>query len=142
MGYATLNDIIAIYGKDHLHIADRNNDGKIDEEAVQRALDLASGEIDSYIGVRYPLPLKGSPAPLTQICVDIAIYRLARSHDVLSEEMKSRYEQSVTHLKAISAGRAILVIEKSDSSSNNKGPQPIVTSGPNREFSREKLREV
>ena len=52
-------------------------------DAVARALTSASGEIDSYIGVRYSLPLpvsKGDAAPelLKQFCVDIAIYRLAR----------------------------------------------------------------
>lgn len=148
MPYATLNDIITLYGKDQLHIADRNGDGMIDEDAVERALELATGEINSHIGVRWKLPLKATPAPLPQLCVDIAIYRLALSHDVLSEEIRARYEDAIEHLKLIAAGRAALVFEGENSANEGEkgtkdtssaGPSPIVSGGPDKEFSRDKL---
>ena len=67
-------------------MADRDGDGVPDEGAVTAALDSASAEIDGYIAVRYTLPLASPPPNLTQPCVDIALYRLASSRDVLTDE--------------------------------------------------------
>lgn len=71
MAYATQADIIELYSEDALVVADRNHDGVIDSDAVAKALRLATGEINSFIGVRYTLPLLATPDLLLQFCVDM-----------------------------------------------------------------------
>lgn len=145
MAYASQTDIETIYGAQALYIADRDGDGVADVAAVTRALDAASDEIDTYLTVRYALPLASVPAVLGQLAVDIALYRLAASHDVLTEELRRRYEDAVAHLRRIARGEAGLpmpaVTDPETGESFGDGrPQPIVAGGPPRLFSREKMR--
>ena len=49
-------------------------------------LDMATGEMDTYIARRYTIPLPATPAHLVQLCVDITLYRLALSQDVATVE--------------------------------------------------------
>lgn len=148
MAYATQTDIITLYSEDALFVADRDGDGVVDESAVARALRLASSEIDSYLAVRYPLPLPdpGTTDLLIQFCVDIALYRLAASRNVLSEEHRQRYDDAIKHLKDVARGTAALVLPVGDTDDPDAtpeaptGPRPIVVGGPPREFTRPKMR--
>ena len=142
MAYATQSDITTLYSENALYVADRDGDGAVDTDAVARALSLASDEIDSYIGVRYKLPLTAAPGLLLQFCVDIALYRLASSGDVLTDDSRRRYDDTIKHLKDISRGAASLVLPDTGDGSETSEPtrpRPIVTGGPAREFTRDKL---
>ncbi len=144
MNYALLEDITTLYSRDALHVADRDGDGVVETDAVARALTSASGEIDSYIGVRYNLPIKDTSELLRQFCVDIAIYRLALARDVLSEEHRRRYEDTIKHLDKIARGTASLnlpgPVDADTGETTRTSPRPIVAGGPAREFTREKMR--
>ena len=149
MAYATQQDIITLYSEDALYVADRDGDGVVDADAVTRALTSASGEIDSFIGVRHSLPLDLADAVaaqelLKQFCVDIAIYRLALSRDVLSEEHRRRYEDTIKHLEKIAKGTASLnlrgPVDPNTGETTHTSPRPIVAGGPPRVFTREKMR--
>ncbi|SNS44700.1 phage protein Gp36 family protein [Antarctobacter heliothermus] len=104
----------------------------------------ASDEIDSYLAVRYRLPLPEVPGILRQIAVDFALYRLALSRDVLSDEHRRRYEDGRDHLKRIAEGRAALHLPSleadPDGDGEGDGPTPVVRHGPERLFSRDKMR--
>lgn len=149
MPYASQSDIVEIYGEQSLIVADRDGDGTPDVAAIGRALVSASDEIDSYIAVRYPLPLVAVPGILRQRAVDIAVYRLAQTADVLTEELRKRYEDAIGHLRRIAEGKAVLVLppvppgegEEEDPQGLHDSPQPIVTAGPPRLFSRERMRD-
>lgn len=143
MIYATQADIVELYSENALYVADRDGDGVPDANAITRALTSASSEIDSFIGVRYATPLEETTDLLKQFCVDIAIYRLALGRDVLTEEMRRRYEDTVKHLKEISRGAASLNINQGaegEGGGDPSRPRPIVTGGPDREFTRDKMR--
>jgi len=141
MAYATQSDIVELYGPNALYVADRNGDGVADAEAVTRALSSATDEIDSYLAVRYRLPLPAVPGILRQYAVDIALYRLALARDVLSEEHRVRYDDTIAALKRIAKGEAALVLPSDpEAEDDGQGPRPIVTGGPERIFSREKMR--
>jgi phage gp36-like protein len=145
MAYATPADIIDLYGEDALFVADHNRDGAADLVAVDRALASATAEIDTYIGVRYPLPLLEVPEFLKTICVDVAIYRLALAADVLSEEHRRRYDDALAFLKRVADGKAALLFTSSAPGEDGEpasGPRPIVSEGPARLFSREKMRDI
>lgn len=144
MPYATDADIVDLYGPDALVVADRDGDGMAESPAVARALSSATDEIDSYLGVRYAVPLAHVPGVVRQACVDIALYRLALSADVLSDEHRRRYEDALAHLRRIAKGEATLVLPAvpGDPPPGDNSPQPIVTGGPPRLFSREKMRDL
>lgn len=149
MPYATPADITDLYGAHALVVADHDLDGAPDLTAVGRALDMASGEIDTYLARRYSLPLAVVTTPhLTQLCVDIALYRLALSQDVASTEHRLRYDDAISVLTRIADGRAVLVLPPADPGEGEDedpvvtGPQPVVSAGPPRLFSREKMRDL
>lgn len=148
MPYASADDIIQLYGADALYVADHNRDGEPDLTAVDGALTSASDEIDSYLAVRYTLPLTSAPGILKQRCVDIAVYRLALSADVLSDEHRKRYEDAVSHLRRIGEGKAALVLPApasgngADTADVSASAQPIVVGGPPRVWSREQTRDL
>lgn len=145
MAYATQADIEAIYSPDALYVADRDGDGVADAAAVTRALDAASAEIDSYLGVRHTLPLSETPAVLIQPCVDIALYRLALSRSVLTEEHRTRFEDAIVFLTRVANGKAALnlpapVDPETGETTEFNSPRPIVSGGPSRVFGREETR--
>lgn len=146
MPYAASADIEAIYGADLLsRVGDPDFDGVVDAAAVDAALQRASDEIDSFIGARHTLPLAATPPVLVQICVDVAVYRLAQSGAVRTDEDRTRYEDAVAHLGRIAKGTASLGLPAStdpDDPTADQGPRPIVTSGPARIFTRDLMRGV
>lgn len=150
MAYASQSDIVDLYGANALVVADRDGDGVADGAAVARALDLSSSEMDTYIGRRYSLPLPAltlsSASHLTQLCVDIAIYRLALSQDVATAEHRLRYEDALSVLTRIADGRVSLSLARPAPGEAGEpevaGPQPVVAGGPPRLFSRERMRDL
>lgn len=149
MSYATAADITELYGQNALVVADHDRDGAPDMAAVDRALLMATGEMETYLARRYTLPLPVIPSHLVQLCVDIALYRLALSADVASDEHRRRYEDALVVLSKIADGRAALVLpappaggEGGESGPDVTGAQPIVAGGPPRLFSRERMRDL
>ena len=146
MTYATHSDIVELYSAEALIVADRDGDGEAEAAAIGRALSMASAEIDTYVSVRYGLPLPSTPEILRQWCVDIACYRLAQTADVLTEELRRRYEDALAALKRLAKGEQALVFPVDPDADPEEepvdnSPRPIVAGGPARLFSREKLRE-
>jgi phage gp36-like protein len=145
MAYATQADIVEIYSEDALYVADRDSDGVVDADAVERALKAASSQIDSFIGVRYSLPLTTPDELLKQYCVDIAIYLLASGRNVQSDEHRQRFEDALKHLEKIGGGKANLIVPHDvigtdgEVSSASASPRPIVVGGPERQFTRAKM---
>ena len=143
--YATQQDIVDLEGEDALYVAaDRDRDDLVDSAAVTRAIEAATGEMNSYIGQRYDLPLSVTPPWAKQICVDITLYRLSRSADRLTNELRRRYEDAIAFLKNVGAGRAGLGVATTAAPPVSgvdeiKGGVVLVQSGP-RLFSRNSLR--
>ncbi|ASX25874.1 gp436 family protein [Candidatus Williamhamiltonella defendens] len=116
MPYATLEEMTHRYGEDFLYtIADRNNDDRVDMTAVEHALSDASGLMDSYLSTRYALPLMHFPDLLKRLCVDIAVYWLARDGGGTTEEKRQRYEDAVAWLERLAQGKTELHITGSES---------------------------
>lgn len=150
MSYASQADIVAIYGQNALVVADHDRDGVPDAAVITRALEAATGEIDTYIGARYALPLHEVPAFLKQLAVDIALYRLALTADVATTEHRTRYEDALGHLKKIGEGRAALAFttpipapsQDAVESGGFDRPRPIVQGGPPKLFTRDQMRDL
>jgi phage gp36-like protein len=106
MAYATIDDVVKLYGNRPLMIsADRNRDGIVDLESINTGLESASAEIDSYLGIRYrSLPLANPSSMLRTICIDIFIYRMSNNEAAMTEEIFNRYKAAIDWLKLVAKG--------------------------------------
>lgn len=109
MAYATQQDAIDLYGADYITVSvDRDDDGSIDTTALSDSLDQATSELDSYIGVRYDLPLVTVPAVLVRFCVDVAVYVACPNPAELTEEKIRRYDAAIKWAKGVAKGEVSL----------------------------------
>lgn len=107
--YASKADIDALYGERLLaRIVDRDDDGEADTTGVEAALLSADRLIDGYVGSAYTLPLPSIPPILTELAIDIAVYRVSLELGSRTDEMRIRYDDAVCRLKDISNGKLTL----------------------------------
>lgn len=116
MAYATVATLIAMYGEQEvISLTDRaerenaeDTAGTVDATVALEALERASSEADTYIAVRYSLPLASAPEALMAVVCDIARFRLTGGETTETTPIADRYKAAVTWLKDVAAGRAVL----------------------------------
>jgi phage gp36-like protein len=115
MVYATVDDLIAAYGAqevialtDRKERTDSAGAGTVDAAVAQEALTRASSEADTYIAVRYALPLSSVPAALKTMVCDIARFRLTGGGTTETMPIVGRYTSAIAWLKEIASGGAVL----------------------------------
>ena len=103
--YATRDNLEERFGEGELQeLESMQTAGNSIEEALQDA----SEEIDSYIAVRYELPLPSTPSTLKRVACNIARYRLYFQRP--TEEIENRYKAEIDFLKRVADGKATLNI--------------------------------
>jgi phage gp36-like protein len=108
MSYCTEANLITQYGIDELiQLTDRTDSGLVDSAVVSAALDAADAEIDSYLAVRYTLPLATVPAVVVQLAGVIARYRLHDDREI--PVVRKNYEDAVDSLKRLAKGSMVLI---------------------------------
>lgn len=111
MAYATQDDLVPLRltQKDLIELTDDDNTGEVNADIVTAALTEASGRVDSYCRIRYVTPLQQSE-DVKALTLDIAIYVLfSRRREIgISEAVAQRYQDAISFLKDISAGKASL----------------------------------
>lgn len=135
--YATLDNLIALAGERELiQLTDRAEPptGQVDVARVNEALDSASAEIDSFVGVLYALPLAETPPFLKDICVDLARYRL---YPDPTDIVVNRYKAAIDRLTSIAKGVSLIpgASGKSPAARDDK----VLTTGPARLMTRASL---
>lgn len=103
--YADRNDLEARFGEGEMQQLEIM---QTVSNSIEEALQDASEEIDSYIAVRYKLPLPETPSTLKRIACNIARYRLYFQRP--TEEIENRYKAEIDFLKRIADGKAVLSI--------------------------------
>ncbi|QPC44515.1 DUF1320 domain-containing protein [Kaustia mangrovi] len=106
--YATEADIDRLYPGQLDRLAWDMEAEARDTARIAAALSDATAFVNSYIAARYPLPLSTVPDVLVTLCVDIALWRLASTADLLTEEISYRHKHAHDWLKDVAAGRAAL----------------------------------
>lgn len=130
MAYATGSDIAILYGEAVLDVvASRDDSGRQSEDAVLAALESSSAEIDTYLGMRYVVPLETPPPYIKQVCVDITVYRLALDIGPRTEEMRLRYKDAIDYLKMVSKGEIDLPVTSGGSGGSTPGSSNGVGTG-------------
>jgi len=112
MPYATAAQMVARFTeREVIAITDRDGAGVVDTVQLGKALDDASGEIDSNLGRRYALPLAragvvltDTPRLLVGLCCDIARYRLTGTEVQETEAIRNRYRDALKTLKMLADG--------------------------------------
>ncbi|QOW46934.1 MULTISPECIES: gp436 family protein [Acinetobacter] len=103
--YATRNDLETRFGEGEMQQLEIMQTAS---NSFEEALQDASEEIDSYIAVRYKLPLPQTPSTLKRIACNIARYRLYFQRP--TEEVENRYKAEIDFLKRVADGKAVLNI--------------------------------
>lgn len=103
--YASRNDLEARFGEGELQQLEMM---QTVGNSIEEALQDASEEIDSYIAVRYVLPLPSTPSTLKRIACNVARYRLYFQQP--TEEIENRYKAEIDFLKRVADGKATLNI--------------------------------
>lgn len=109
MSYATQSDMTGKFTvREIVQLTDRADEptGVIDVARLVASLSAADNLINSYIGARYALPLATVPELLVDLACDIARFNLYDSG--ATEEVRTRYEDAIARLRAISKGEAVL----------------------------------
>lgn len=115
--YATRDDLEARFGESEVANLEAMQSVS---DAVTSALQDAVEEIDSYVGVRYQLPLPSVPSTLKRVACNIARYRLYFQQP--TEEVENRYKAEIDFLKRIADGKAVLNILGADNQVSDEKP--------------------
>ncbi|MEW5722886.1 MAG: DUF1320 domain-containing protein [Thermodesulfobacteriota bacterium] len=109
MSYCTPQDLLKAKAEDILvQLTDDAGTGEVDEDVVDEALSLADGEIDSYLGRQYPVPLSPVPAVVRDAAVVLALCRLYDRRQGPPPDLDKRQDRVISWLKDLAAGRATL----------------------------------
>lgn len=123
------------FGENEVLIAaDRDGDGVYDTGVIDTQLTSASREIDTYLAVRYDLPLSETAEVLKIKCLDIAMYTMSIASSSLTKAKKERYEAAIEWLDKLSAGKVTLGIQEEEVGVQDE--VEISTTSETRKFSR------
>lgn len=110
MLYATQSDFIKRYEERTLRLLCANEDGTLNTDKIQEALEDASQTVDSYLAGRYSLPLATVPAVLARHCCYLARYFLEKGR--ATDQARQDYEDSIRYLEKVANGTISLGISE------------------------------
>ena len=114
MAYCAQSDIEKRIGSAELvALADYDGDDAADADVVTAAIDDASALIDSYLSVRYAVPVSPVPDVLKARAVNVAVYFLRLRRDSATEDARRQHEADVAWLKEVVSGEVALGVEPS-----------------------------
>lgn len=111
MQYATQAEFIKRYDERTLRLLCSNEDGSLNTDKINEALEDAHQTIDSYLAGRYTLPLITVPAVLTRHCCYLARYFLEKGR--ATDQARQDYEDSIRYLEKVASGAISLGISES-----------------------------
>ncbi len=139
MAYCSQEDLLKLIPELELAQLTAESGDTPDTEVVGDCIDQADAEIDSYLAVRYSLPLTTTPARVKALSIDMGIYHIYSRRDRIPESRRQKYEDAVAFLKAVAAGRAEIIGADGAEISGDAADVVEITSQ-TRVFDRDKLR--
>lgn len=135
--YCTKADLLLRFDEDEItRITDVDGNGLIDEDVLQRAIDDASSEIDSYLIGRYALPLVEPPKDLIRKACDMVRFHLYQSRGLIEkqdDQIERNYLRIIRYLEQVAKGVIDLQITPSDKATTNSSP--LISSNPSQNWS-------
>ena len=112
MAYCTAADILERIGAEELvALADLDEDGTADAAAIAAAIADADGHINSYLQVKFAVPVSPVPDVLVKRSTSLAIYFLQLRRNSVTDDMQKEYDRITSWLKDIVAGKAGLGVD-------------------------------
>jgi phage gp36-like protein len=108
MAYAVLEDLVKMVPEDELAQLTTEAGELPDDSVVAEAIARADAEIDSYLAVRYQVPISPAPHRVKALSVDLALYHLYSRRSVAPEIRRRGYEDAIAFLKLVAAGQALI----------------------------------
>lgn len=118
MPYATKENLVARFGEIEVQNLQAMQS---DPKAIENALQDATEEIDSYVGVKYSLPIADIPATLERVACNIARYNLYFQQP--TEEVENRYKAEIRYLERVANGTCTLPILNTEKEVTSEKPQ-------------------
>lgn len=120
-----------------------NPDGSPDQELLTRAIDSAEGLIESYLAMRYDVPVDVSAdlrlaASLRGVTLDLAQFNLMSANSLVPDSMKLIYDRVLKWLQDIAAGKAVLPAAATPNSTGARAPG-LTSSFATRQFTRDNV---
>lgn len=115
MSYATQDQLINRFGEAFLvDLTDRAEvaTGAIGADVVARALADTQAMIDGYLAVRYALPLAEVPPLITDLALNIAIYKLHVYEP--NQKIRADYDDALRQLREVASGAIRLPIDDAE----------------------------
>ena len=109
MAYCTEDDLLKMIPEEDLTDLTVESGEVPDSLIIADAISKADAEIDSYLGVKYVVPLSPTPDQVKALSVDLAIYHLYSRHSIVLPVRQQKYEAAVAFLKQVAAGQAVII---------------------------------
>jgi phage gp36-like protein len=109
MAYCCEDDLLKMIPQSELAELTAESGEVPDSLIINEAISKAEAEIDSYLGVRYVVPLAAPPARVKALAVELAIYHLYSRRSVAPPVRQRNYEEAVAFLKQVAAGQVVIV---------------------------------
>ena len=144
MGYITNSDIEERLGSvAYVQLADDDGNGVADVGVVDEARLGAEGEVNSYLGRRYSVPVSLTTHPdladvLASFTLDLAEYRLRLRRPPVPDDARRRRDQAIEWLTRVAEGRIELPSAVGVAASTARGTIAAVT-GEKRVLTRDEL---
>lgn len=144
MAYITLQNVSDRLGEEMLvQLTDNAGTGEVDANIVNDAIEAAQGEFESYLRTRYSLPVPSTPL-VRQLNLKLAIFTLFENRATLDEGIykvhQNAYNNAITRLKDIAAGKAALDVPAIEETKENPATSDeILTNASRSKFTDAKL---
>jgi phage gp36-like protein len=109
MAYCTEDDLLKMIPQPELAELTAESGEVPDSLIINDAISKAGAEIDSYLGVKYVVPLAAAPDRVKALAVDLAVYHLYSRRSVVPMVRQQKYEAAVAFLKQVVAGQMVIV---------------------------------
>ena len=139
MPYASVTQLKAVIPDADLALLTDFADAATPSDArLEQALDDATSEINTYIAKAVTLPLADPPHILTVICRDLAMHRLYVNLGHDTEVFANLRRDAISTLKSIARGETSIGDDDGDGALTSPGV--AMTDGPERQFTRDRLK--
>jgi phage gp36-like protein len=109
MAYCTEDDLLKMIPQEELVDLTVESGEVPDRTIIAEAISKADAEIDSYLGVKYVVPLASPPEQVKALSVDLAIYHLYTRLNVVPPAQQQKNDAALAFLKQVGAGLAVIV---------------------------------
>lgn len=104
--YATPEELITLFGEREIALLSTHADcEELDRERLERAIEYAQSEVDSYLAGRYAVPLAAPvPSVVMMVIGDIVRYRLTSGDVTEKDPITERYRLAIKWLQNVANG--------------------------------------